>query len=408
MAISQHKTHTPFTLEDLYNKYEGSYKHNLSSACMPAMSLDDLLSFYSKAEKEKFTQEIFTTKLDYSSQFGLDTTREALVENLYPGLRPENFLLTTGASEAIFLTMSSLFDSGDSIIVQKPIYQSLYQVAQDRGVKIIDWELDLETMTWDINELLKLIRRAPSAKALVINNPNNPVGTVFSEKDLKEIVGILDGRLLVSDEVFLPISLQPTKAVCEIYEHGISISDLSKSFNMPGLRLGWVASSRGAKSYDPTVIARSATTRQTNSTVIARSVTDTTRQSPNDILETLSSHKNYLSLRNNTLSELIAPWLLNKTPEITTKNKKLIQKNLDEIYSQNPEDLFFDLSQKRESISSLCFFPRLKKELDLQYFLAKDCFLALGEDFSEKYRGFCRVGLGSAEIKSIGKYGCPK
>jgi aspartate/methionine/tyrosine aminotransferase len=381
-------THTPFTLEELYNKYEGKYEHNLSSACMPALSLNDLLGLYSENEREVFNREVFETKLDYSEQFGLEKTREALVNNLYPSLTVNDFLLTTGASEAIFLVLSSLFEAGDSIIVQKPIYQSLYQVAEDRGIKILDWDLDLEGMNWDLGKLNDLVKKNPEAKALVINNPNNPVGTVFSENELLELSRILDGRYLISDEVFNPISLHPTKAVAEIYEHGISISDLSKSFNMPGLRLGWIAVSSRA------VIAR--TTSPT--TVIATQNEVKGKQSPSDILETLSSHKNYLSLRNNTLSELIAPWLLNKTQEITSCNKKIIRANLDSLYSLNPDEVFFDLSQKRESISNLCFFPKLKKELELDYFLEKNCFLALGKNFGERYRGFCRIGLGDLKI----------
>lgn len=376
-------TYTPFKLEDLYNRYEGKYKHNLSSACMPPMSLDDLLDLYSIEERENFKTELFKHKLDYSEQFGNKDVRDALIKNLYSSLRPENFLLTTGASEAIFLVMTSLFDSGDSIIVQKPIYQSLYQVAKDRGIEILDWDLDLETMSWNIDELEKIILANPDSKALVINNPNNPVGCVFSETELKTISELLDGRFLISDEVFFPISLRDSKPVAEIYEHGISICDLSKSFNMPGLRLGWIAvSSRGAKQR-----------RDPDSTVIARS--RMTWQSPNNLLSTLSSHKNYLSLRNNSLSEIIAPYLINKTQEITSKNKKLIQSNLDSIYSQNPDKLFFDLSQKQDSIANLCFFPRLKQEQNLDYFLGEDCFVALGENFGNKYKGFSRIGLGN-------------
>lgn len=352
-------TYTPFTLEDLYNKYENLYQYNLSSACMPAISLDDLLELYSQEEAEKFKKELFETKLDYSEQFGLKRLREALSNNLYPDLNPDNFLLSTGASEAIFLVMSSLFKAGDSIIVQKPIYQSLYQVAEDRGVRVIDWDLDLEKMNWEISELENLIQSNPDAKALVINNPNNPVGTVFNEEELKRISTLLEDRFLISDEVFLPISLKPSKSAAEVHQYGISISDLSKSFNMPGLRLGWIACSNPK------------------------------------LIQELSSYKNYLSLRNNSLAELAAVYLINKAEEITNKNKELIRSNITKLYSYNPEDLFFDLSQKRDSISNLCFFPKLKQEHDLDHFLKQGYFLALGENFGDKYKAFARIGLGN-------------
>lgn len=372
---------TPFLLEDLYNQYEGKYEHNLSSAMMPAMSIDDLLEYYSESERKEFQKELFQTKLDYSAQFGLEKTRKALVKNLYPSLKEEDFLLTTGASEAIYLVMNTLFKKGDTILVQKPIYQSLYQIAEDKGVHVIDWDLDLDTMTWDLDQLKKLVKENSEIKALIINNPNNPVGTVFSEEELLKISKLLNGRYLISDEVFNPISLKPTKPVAELYEYGISISDLSKSFNMPGLRLGWIAIpssgdgdlSLRAKRSNPLL----SYFRENN-------------------LDKLSSYKNYLSLRNNSLSEIIAPWLLNKTQEITSKNKKTIQENIDWLYSQKPGDLFFDLSQKKENIASLCFMPKLNQEMDLEDMISKGFFFAPGACFGDKYQEFTRIGLANS------------
>lgn len=377
---------TPFTLEDLYNQYEGQYKYNLSSACMPAMSLENLMGLYSANEQERFKEEILKTKLDYSEQYGAKKLLDALAKNLYKSLDPNSFLVTTGASEAIYLVMNTLFNKGDSIIVQKPIYQSLYQIAEDNGMEIIDWDIDLKTMTWDFNKLEDLVYQNPNSKALVINNPNNPVGTVFQEDELKEIIELLNGRCLISDEVFLPISLKPSKAVAEIYEYGISVSDLSKSFNMPGLRLGWIGCNSERTSRHP---ERQRRISSADPEILHHSVPQ------DDVLEKFSSYKNYLSLRNNTLSELIAPWLLNKSIEITTKNKKLIQENLNWIYSQDPDSLFFDLSQKTENISNLCFFPKLNKDLNFENLIEQGFLLAFGDNFGSKYKSYCRIGLGN-------------
>lgn len=352
--------HSPFLLENLYNKYEGSYQHNLSSACMPAMSLNDLLDYYSEEEKEFFRKEVFENKLDYSEKFGSETTRKLLIKTLYPNLQKQNILLTTGASEAIFLLMNCLFEKGDSIIVQKPIYQSLYQVAEDKGVCIIDWDLDTESMTWDLNKLESLIKKKPHTKALIINNPNNPIGSVFSEMELNTISNILSGRWLISDEVFLPISLQTSRAAVDIYEAGISICDLSKSFNMPGLRLGWITLPEK----------------------------DTER-----LILDLSSFKNYLSLRNNTLSETIAKWVLNKAPLLIEKNKKTISNNLSYLLSLDPQSLFFEINSI-DRIAALCFFAKMKEKLCLEDLIReKNVFLVLGENFAEKFKGYCRISL---------------
>ncbi len=366
---------TDFTLEDLYNRIEPKIKHDLSSATMPAMSLNDLLSYYSDNQqsviarsavgatsrstlKGQFVEELLNTKLSYSEQYGSELTRKSIVSNLYPSLTP-NTLLTSGASEAIFLVMSTLFEAGDSIIVQQPIYQSLYQVAADRGVQVIDWDLT-EDYSWDLNKLAELIKTNPQIKALVINNPNNPTGLGFKREELKQITSLLDGRYLISDEVFLFISQSQLPSAIDIYENSIVISDLSKSFNMPGLRLGWVASSvKGS------------------------------------ILEQCSSLKNYLSLRTNTLSEAIAPWVLEKHSEISSKNRSLIQSNIEHLYSLDADNLIFDLSQiPQENIEGLCIFPKMKDEsLIDELWQEKGIFVAKGVNFGRNWNDYCRIGL---------------
>lgn len=352
---------TNFVLEDLYNQIETEIKHDLSAATMPAMSLNDLLTFYPSDStlKESFIEKLLNTKLTYSTQYGSDSVRESIITNLYPSssLDLSKLILTSGASEAIFLVMSTLFQSGDSIIVQQPIYQSLYQIAADRGIEVIDWNLN--SQHWDINELSELIKRNPHVKALVINNPNNPTGLGFKREELKQIASLLDGRYLISDEVFLFISQSQLTSALEIYENSIVISDLSKSFNMPGLRLGWIAH-------------------------------------PEDVrIQNFSSLKNYLSLRTNTLSELITPWVLEKHAEISSKNRTLIRSNIEHLYSLDPETLLFDLSQiPQASIEGLCIFPEMKNEALIdQLWEEKGIFIAKGLNFGKNWGKYLRLGL---------------
>ena len=350
---------TAFNLEDLYNKFENQYKHNFSSACMPILSLEDILS---EAQLNKLSTELLKSKLDYSSEFGSLALRQGLVRNLYPTLNENNFLATTGASEAIYLVMKSLFSKGDQIIVQKPIYQSLFQIAQDAGCKIIEWQVDLKSNSWDINELKNLLKLNPSVKALVINNPNNPIGTAFEKTQLENIINSLGNRLLISDEVFQPLSLNACPSVCSLYKNAVSICDLSKSFSLPGLRLGWIA------------------------------CTD------KNLLDKFSALKNYLSLRTNTLSEIITPYVLDSHNKILEKNKGILRKNIDKLFSKKQSDLFFELKIKKEQISGLCIFPKLKEgylELNTQKLIEdKSVFLAFGTSFAEEYRDYCRIGLG--------------
>jgi aspartate/methionine/tyrosine aminotransferase len=188
---------------------------------------------------------------------------------------------------------SSLFGSGDIVIAQKPMYQSLYQIFVDRGITVIDWDLELNSLSWDLQDLEKLLRQYPSTKALVINNPNNPVGKCFSTIELKKISKLLDQKLLISDEVFLPIDLNDaTSSIVDIHENSIAICDLSKSFALPGLRLGWIVS----KNYN--------------------------------LLERFLAYKNYLSLRVSVLSEIIARTALQKSEILMRYNKNILNHNI--------------------------------------------------------------------------------
>ncbi len=362
----QRDSFTAFNLEDLYNKFENQYEHNFSSACMPILSLGEV---FDKTQLDEISKEILNSKLDYCSEFGSLKLRRTLVTNLYPSLTPDDFITTAGASEAIYLAMKTLFSKGDRIIVQKPIYQSLFQVAQDAGAQVIDWQVDLKTNSWDIDKLKDLLKQDPDIKALIINNPNNPVGTAFSKDQLESIVSIIDDRLIISDEVFQPLSLNNCPSLVSLYENAVSICDLSKSFSMPGLRLGWIACAR------------------------------------KDLLEQFSAMRNYLSLRTNTISEVIAPKLLDLSNKILAKNKRILKENINSLFALNQDDLFFELDIKKEEISSLCIFPKLKdqyKELKTDSLVKdKSIFLALGENFGKEYHGYCRIGLGNLANFSI-------
>jgi aspartate/methionine/tyrosine aminotransferase len=350
-------TFTHFNLEDLYNKYENLYEQNLSSACMPVLALKDIL------DTDTVMKLLMETKLDYSSETGSLDVQEALVKNLYPKLNTPNFFTTAGASEAIYLVMRSLFNKGDKLIVQKPIYQSLFQIAEDAGAQIIEWQVNQKTNNWDIDELKTLIQENPQAKALIINNPNNPCGTAFNKNELETIIDILEERILISDEVFQPLSLNNSPSVSSLYKNAISICDLSKSFSLPGLRFGWIACQR------------------------------------KDLLKKISALRNYLSLRTNTLAELLAPAILEKSEDIINNNKQILRNNIEQLFTINKDDLFFELDIKKEQISGLCIFPKLKEAfLNLsteELIKTESTFLALGECFGDDYQGFCRIGLGN-------------
>jgi aspartate/methionine/tyrosine aminotransferase len=325
-----------FELEDLYNFHEKGYSFSFSTACLNPLSIHQVLSLYEEKDQEFLLKDLLNLELDYSSKYGLEEFYSAL-ENIYnpkddnenaengvmhwspregenpelettrkhtsPRLRqnPElKFLSSSGAAEAIILLFSSLFTVGDTLIVQKPIYPSLYKIPEGLGCRVLDWDFKwAEDFKLNLESLKKIISENPEVKALVINNPNNPCGYCFNESELKELINILNGRYLISDEVFRDICLNLPPAVASIYEKGISISDVSKSYGLQGLRVGWIATQ------------------------------------DEKIIEKCLSQKSYFSLRTSILSEKIAALALNKREILLENSKMLIRRGLDKIY-ENP------------------------------------------------------------------------
>ncbi len=363
-----------FLIEDKYNQYEAKTLYDLSSATPEVLSLNELFAeFFSEDEKQQTLSQLLNLKLSYSEQFGLVTTRQKLASTIYLNsshkdekLTAENFMITTGASEAIFLVFSTLFNAGDKIIVQKPIYQSLYQIALDRGVEILDWDYEIkQSFTENLNTLSKLLMNHPEAKALVINNPNNPLGIGFDEGRLTQISKLIEERLLIADEVARGISLKPIKSAIEVHTNSIVISDLSKSYSLPGLRLGWIACKYPS------------------------------------LFEKFSAQKNYLSLRSPILSELIAEKVLDHHLEIAAKNQKLIAENLESVFSLDPSKNFFECDFDKSEILGHCIFPKLTKDQKYlnQLFVGHGIFIAEGKLFGKRYQERIRIGLAKNQFK---------
>lgn len=317
-----------FELEDLYNSYEKAYSFSFSTACLNPLSIHQVLSLYEEKDQEFLLKDLLSLELDYSSKYGLEEFYSAL-EHIYNPQESENaesgvaqrslkdceqsqhgiykqhsklkFLSSSGAAEAIILLFSSLFTASDSLIIQKPIYPSLYKIPEGLGCTVIDWDFKwAEDFKLNLESLKKIIRENPEVKALVINNPNNPCGYCFNEFELKELINILNGRYLIGDEVFRDICLKPIPAVANLYEKGISISDVSKSYGLQGLRVGWIATQ------------------------------------DEKIIEKCLSQKSYFSLRTSILSEKIAALALNKREILLENSKILIKRGLDKIY-ENPD-----------------------------------------------------------------------
>ena len=231
-----------FKIEEWMNKYESLAKYDLSGTCISPMSINDLCSVCDI----NLEQEFFNAKLSYGEIQGSKRLKNA-ISSLYNIQKPENITVTHGAIGANQLVFLSLLEANDEVISIIPTYQQHYSIPESLGAKVKLLFLKEEN-NWlpDLEELKNLI--TSNTKLICLNNPNNPTGAVIPDSMLEEIVEIASSEdiWILSDEAYRGLNLigsSYSKSIADIYSKGISVGSMSKTYSLPGLRVGWVAAS---------------------------------------------------------------------------------------------------------------------------------------------------------------------
>jgi len=230
----------PFLLERYFAKYEFKVKFLLSSSDCESLSMSELLQMASPASLDLWNH----LKLGYTESQGHPLLR-AEVSALYQHI-PAEHILIAAPEELIFIAMQTLLTAGDHIVAVSPAYQSLHEIAHSIGSEVTPWSLQPAKDGWHL-DLARLERIVTDhTRMIVINFPHNPTGHMITLEELDAIVELARKKnlYLFSDEMYRLLEYDPAMRlppVCDIYEKGISLSGLSKTFSLPGLRLGWLA-----------------------------------------------------------------------------------------------------------------------------------------------------------------------
>jgi aspartate/methionine/tyrosine aminotransferase len=229
-----------FQLERYFARYEFSARYLLSSSDCEPLSMRELLSL-ADAEMLAAWEDL---KLGYTESWGHPLLREEIAR-IYEQISSEE-ILTVVPEEGIFLIMNALLEPDDHVVCTYPGYQSLYEIARSIGCQVSTWEPD-EEQGWyfDIDDLAGKLRA--NTKLVVANFPHNPTGYMPTQADFTAIVDLVRqaGAYLLSDEMYRYLEVETGStlpAACDLYERAFSLSGLSKSFGLPGLRTGWLAS----------------------------------------------------------------------------------------------------------------------------------------------------------------------
>ncbi|HEX7895189.1 MAG TPA: aminotransferase class I/II-fold pyridoxal phosphate-dependent enzyme [Terriglobales bacterium] len=157
----------------------------------------------------------------------------------------ENVVVTCGSTEAMMVAMMTACDPGDKVIIFSPFYENYAADAILCGAEPIHVELRPPDFCFDPVELRQAFESG--AKALVLCNPSNPSGKVFTREELLAIASLAEefDAFVLTDEVYEHIVYEPHRhtyfaSLPGMFERTISCSSLSKTYSMTGWRLGYV------------------------------------------------------------------------------------------------------------------------------------------------------------------------
>ncbi len=231
---------SPFRIERFYARYEFTTRYMLSSSDCESRTIGELLELEPDAHERLLHQWC-----GYTESLGAPELRDAIAA-LYGTAAPDDVIVASCAEEGIFLLYHALLGAGDHAIVETPCYESALQVARSTGAEVSAWERHYEDgWAHDLDELERLI--APNTRVLYINQPHNPTGTLMSHATFERVVELAREHDLVlfCDEVYRELEHNPADrlpAACDLYERAVSLGSISKTYGLPGLRIGWLAS----------------------------------------------------------------------------------------------------------------------------------------------------------------------
>lgn len=190
--------------------------------------------------------------LEYSHSAGFESYRTKLAAyytNHGVNVNTQDIIITTGGSEALLFALGSTMDAGDEIIIPEPFYANYNGFSVASGVKVVPVisTIDEGFALPPIADFEKLI--TPKTKAILICNPGNPTGYLYTKKEIEQLAQLVKkyDLFLIADEVYREFTYDGDKHysvmnVEGIEENAIMIDSVSKRYSMCGARIGCIVS----------------------------------------------------------------------------------------------------------------------------------------------------------------------
>lgn len=197
-------------------------------------------------------QQLARKSVSYAPSAGMTDAIEAWQDYYRSyGIRfdQEEIIITTGGSEAILFAMLAVADCEDEILTFEPLYTNYLSYARMAGISLKAIRLYAKD-NFEIPETKQILKKVTSkTKAIIINNPSNPTGTVFSKAELQRIVDVAKKKnlFIIADEVYRELVYNGVQHISMmefpvVRNRVIMIDSISKRFNLCGARVGCIAS----------------------------------------------------------------------------------------------------------------------------------------------------------------------
>ncbi len=155
----------------------------------------------------------------------------------------DQVLMAPGAAGALFIIATSLLDRDDHLLVVRPNYATNLETPRAIGCHVDICDLKFEDgFDIDPGRIARMLH--PRTKYISVTTPGNPTGVVLSDTRLRELIGIAESRgiKLLVDETYREMTFDgPLPVAASLSPAAISVSSLSKTYGLPGLRMGWIA-----------------------------------------------------------------------------------------------------------------------------------------------------------------------
>ncbi len=228
-----------FRLETHFSKWEFKARYHMTASDAESMSMAELLGMASPQEREDFE----TMWLGYTETYGAPDLRETIASTFESRIASD-ILCFAGASEGIFAANTVILDKDSHALVITPNYQS-HETLPSAICKVTGVPLDPDdNWSLDIDRVAAAIR--PNTRLLTINFPHNPTGAILPLDRYFALIELCrkHGIYVLHDEIFHGLGPSGTRHlpyIADVYERGLSLGVMSKSYGLPGLRIGWIA-----------------------------------------------------------------------------------------------------------------------------------------------------------------------